>query len=148
AVLPPASDRAAYIRRIRSALDDETSAAIARYLPRGETSTDLAAAVCRTSERRAADALALPGLTAMGPWSKAIDSDGAPDVLVTNVPVIYGWRDGVALHALVRGGLIGGFTSFAGRGRWQGGAIVTVWPLLPAASAVRDLDTEPLAGED
>lgn len=155
ALVPPPGERRRFVERIRSGLEGEPPARISSYLPasaaRSLDPRELAEAVCRTFESRAAsvlegtggfaadlDAGAL-GLVTMAPWGEALRHAKAPEVIVTNVPVMYSWRDGAALHALVRGGLIGGFATFSGASRFKGGAMITIFPLLsphPALAAV------------
>lgn len=160
-VLPRGPARAEFVRRIESAISGQPAASIRAYLPAGaarsDAGADLAGAVARTFEARALLALEGPGgaalgldgatlgLATMAPWSAAIQRRDTPDLLVTNVPIMYGHHDGAALHALVRGGLIGGFASFARPGPpYGGGAMVTLYPLLSASPAVRRVGGEVL----
>jgi hypothetical protein len=174
-LLPRAGERDALVRTVADGVRASAPEQVRTYLPAdragaGAGARVLAHEIVRTFQDRAA-ALLVPGgvvdvlpsrvrgLVTMTPWAAALKRAGAapgarggasgavPDVLVTNVPLLYGRKDGSAVHALVRGGLIGGFAAFAkGAGRFGGGAVVTTFPLASAHRVVRGLGGEELGG--
>lgn len=84
----------------------------------------------------------------MKAWTTVAQLAGL-DLVVTNVPVLYGHADGTALHALARGGLIGGFAHEDGRRKRAGGTCVaTSYPLVSGDPAVRVLGGERLSNSD
>ena len=146
ALLPPEPERAKFVERIRRSIADEDPRTVEGYLRQRTPGVALEAAVELQYEDRARAVLdGLPiepdalGLVTMAPWSAAMRARDAPEVLVTNLPITYGWRDGTALHALVRGGLIGGFATYAGASRFGGGAMITMNPLLSTSPVVREV---------
>lgn len=157
-LLAPLPERAKFVERIRRSIKDEPKEKVAGYLPPGtDPKLELHEAIAQVYETRANALLngaegvmgklepETLGLVTMAPWSAVMRDKLAPEVMITNLPIAYGWRDGTALHALVRGGLIGGFASFSGASRFQGGAMITINPLLSPSRVVRDVAGPPPA---
>lgn len=145
-LLPPASRRSAFVTEVRATVKAHRAARVAAYLSRMVHRTreagDLAEAIVATFENRlragVENAAELAGrlagafeLTSLDSWTRVMSRHFDADLVVTNVPLIYGYRDGTALHALVRGGVIGGFVAGAARsGRSGGTSVVTTHPLV------------------
>lgn len=145
-LIAPAPERARFVERVRRSIQGEPPDTVAGYLPgKRDPAVPLPEAIATVYETRANAVLADLGgfepaaLVTMAPWSAAMKLRSAPEVLVTNLPILYGWRDGTALHALVRGGLIGGFATFNGEARFRGGAMVTLAPLVSGTRVIREV---------
>ncbi|MBI4861179.1 MAG: hypothetical protein HY815_13115 [Candidatus Riflebacteria bacterium] len=159
--LPEGEQRARYVKRVADGIKGELPDRIRLYLPAATRSLksphELAEAIVRVFEerargvleagRRAATALGRGGrLLTMGAWGEALQRQSAADLIVTNVPVLYSHQDGSSIHALVRGGLIGGFATWSNRSRPHGGAaLTTTHPLSSSDPAVRVAGGEALA---
>jgi tetratricopeptide (TPR) repeat protein len=86
----------------------------------------------------------LRSLTSLATFERMMRSKAPWDVMLTNMPQLYSPEDGSALHALLRGGLIGGFTIWNNPGKPPGSSMmVTSFTLDSAAAAVTELRGRP-----
>ncbi|MBI4864692.1 MAG: hypothetical protein HY815_31220 [Candidatus Riflebacteria bacterium] len=161
-LLPARSRRQIFLGQVRESVEAHRSQRVASLLPashrRISRRTGLAEAIVATFEVRLRAGLeesrsgigrlidAGGELMSMDAWRRVVARQTDADLVVTNVPLLYGHRDGTALHALIRGGLIGGFVSRDVRRRRFGGtSVVTTHPLVSADPIVASLRGERLA---
>ncbi|MBI3894131.1 MAG: hypothetical protein HY303_21645 [Candidatus Wallbacteria bacterium] len=90
------------------------SLVVDRYLARGRALAKRLGLTEMKSSRRA--------VAFLGTWDRLMRAKHGWDLLLTNGPVLYSSQDGSALHALLRGGIIGGVTIWNIGARTHGGA--------------------------
>ncbi|MBI4869161.1 MAG: hypothetical protein HY816_19650 [Candidatus Wallbacteria bacterium] len=115
---------------------------VERYLARNAALQRALGHDAMTSPRRA--------LHCLGTWDRLMRAGHGWDLLVTNGPVLYAPQDGAALHALLRGGIIGGVTIWNIPSRTHGGAaMVSSYCLDSTEAGVAELrGRPPLAGKE
>lgn len=145
-LLPPASQRSAFVAEVQATVKSHRVGRVADYLSRMVQRTrgaaGLAEAIVAAFENRlragVENVAGLAGrlvgafeFTSLDCWTRVTSRHFDADLVVTNVPLIYGYRDGTALHALVRGGVIGGYFAEAARSARSGEtSVVTTHPLV------------------
>ena len=83
-------------------------------------------------------------LVSLASFDRMMRSRAPWDVMVTNMPQLYSPEDGSALHAVLRGGLIGGFTIWSNPRKPPGSSLmVTSFPLDSTAAPVTELRGRP-----